>query len=97
MKIDATTVLKGLDGKEIKTEDGVFTLGKALSNILVSAKEGGKMKLFTLATKLYQDKNVEVDESDLAMIKTAVRNTESYTALISGQCELLLESTTDKK
>lgn len=97
MKIDTKIVLKDLSGKDIVSDGKEFTLGHALSNILVSAKEGGKMKLFTLAIKLHQEKSVEVDESDLAMIKTAVRSTESYTALISGQCELLLEGITDKK
>lgn len=92
MKIKTNTVLKELNGKEIKSLDGDFTLGEALSNILVSSKTGGKMKLYVLATKLYKSKEVEVDESDISLIKEMIKASEIYSALILGQCELLLEN-----
>lgn len=99
MKINTTIVLKDLTGKDIEFNKEVFTLGQALANILVAAKEGGKMKLYVLATKLHQDKVVEVDqdkvvevdESDLSLIKSAVKSSEVYNALVLGQCEVLLE------
>lgn len=102
MKINTQIVLKNLKGKDIESpsEDGSvikFTLGDALSNILVNAKEGGKMKMFTLAQKLANDKSVDVDASDLSMIKTAVKSTEVYNALFAGQCELLLEDVKEEK
>lgn len=97
MIIKASQVLVNLQGKNLQAEDGDLTLGKALSNILISTKEGGKMKLFLLGKKLYEAKNVEVDSADLALIKNAVISTEIYTALVSGQCELLLEEVTEIK
>lgn len=92
MKINCKTPIKNLKGEDMKDEDGqVFTLGKALALIVVNAKEGGKMKLFLLGTKLYQQDTVEVDTADLTLLKSVVKSTESYGALIAGQCEMLLE------
>ena len=46
MKLDTTIGLKELNGKEIRdAEKEVFTLGKALANIIISADVSGKMKL----------------------------------------------------
>jgi len=92
MKILTQTVLKDLSGKEILDENKKgFTLGQALGNICVSSKEEGKMKLYILGTKLFQDKDVEVDDADLNLLKNVVKKTEVYEALIAGQCELLLD------
>jgi hypothetical protein len=92
MIINTKIVLKDLAGKEILDENKeVFTFGQALANIVVSAKEGGKMKLFLLGTKLFQNDKVEVDEADLTLLKSVVKSTEVYGALIAGQCEQLLE------
>ncbi len=96
MKINTKIAIKDLSGKEVKDGEKVFTLGQALSNIVVGAKEGGKMKLYILATKLFQDDTVEVDESDLNLIKSAVKSTEVYGALVAGQCEMLLDEIKDK-
>lgn len=93
MKIYTKIVLKDLAGKEMEEA----TFGKALANIVVGAKEGGKMKLYVLGTKLFQDDVVEVDESDLSLLKSVVKSTEVYGALISGQCELLLEEIKEEK
>lgn len=96
MKINTKIAIKDLSGKEVKDGEKVFTLGQALSNIVVGAKEGGKMKLYILGTKLFQDDTVEVDESDLNLIKSAVKSTEIYGALVAGQCEMLLDEIKDK-
>jgi hypothetical protein len=91
MKINNSIVLKDLAGKEIVIDDKKFTLGQALANISINAKEGGKMKLYTLATKLYSDKDINVDEADLSLLKNVVKTSEVYSALVLGQCEILLE------
>lgn len=92
MIIDCEKEIVGLDGKQMVDVDSMsLTLGKILGNVLVSSKTGGKMKLFILGTKLFQDAKVEVDESDLTLIKRAVQESEIYNALVLGQCELLLQ------
>lgn len=96
MKINTKVCLKNLKGDEIEINKEKFTLGDALAEMLIQSKTGGKMKMFTLAQKLVKDKTVEVDASDMAMIKEAVKTTEVYNALVAGQCELLLEEVKDK-
>lgn len=91
MKIKTNQVLVNLGGEPLKDSEGEMTLGKALANIVISAKEGGKMKLFILGQKLFTEKELEVDSADLNLLKQAVKNTEIYTALVAGQVEMLLE------
>jgi len=93
MNIKTNVALKNLKGEEIKDDKGeVFTLGQALANIVVEDKIGGKMKLYILGTKLFQEKEIEVDSADLNLIKEALKKSETYGALILGQCEMLLEN-----
>lgn len=97
MKINTKNALKDLAGKDIKNGKDLFTTGHALGNILADAKQGGKMKMFVLATKCYQDKEVDVDEADLALIKQAVEQTEMYNNLVAGQLLVLLNKDDKKK
>lgn len=97
MKIQSKQPLKDLAGKDIPSPDGVFTIGKALANILADAKEGGKAKLFILATKFFNEEDVEVDVSDLNLIKQAVKNTSMYNNLVNGQLEIFLEEIKEDK
>jgi|15BtaG_2_1085339.scaffolds.fasta_scaffold00340_17 hypothetical protein len=101
MQLNTAEAIKDLSGKKIlkgKTEEA-FTIGSALSNILLDAKEGGKMKLFILAQKCFEEKKVELDGADISIIKQAVEKTDQYNALVSGQILQILENLkeTDKK
>lgn len=98
MKINTQLVLKNFKDLPLKDEEGnEMTLGKALANIIISTKEGGKMKLFVLAKNLFEAKgNLEVDDSDLSLIKNSVKSTEIYTVLVTGQLELILENIKDE-
>lgn len=97
MIINCTIELKTLAGDVIMDSDNkAFTLGKALGNIIVGSEEQGKMKLYILGTKLFQNKKVEVDEADMNLIKKVVASTKVYGALIAGQCEQLLEEIKSK-
>lgn len=97
MKINGKEVLKTLKGAELKTETGnVFTMGEALSNILVADKTGGKMKLYILGTKFAQDDSVELDSSDFSLVKEVVKRSEAYSALVLGQVEMILENTKEE-
>lgn len=90
MIIQADTILKDFAGKELKQDGENLTLGKALSNCLLTSKEGGKMKLYLLAQKLFSQDKVEVDESDFNLIKNCAERSEIYNALVAGQIQLLL-------
>lgn len=98
MQINTKIELKDLLGKPLEaSKDVILTLGLALSNILISAEEGGKMKLFILAKKFFEEKAVDLDNSDLALVKNIVGKTKIYNALVAGQVELILEDLKDVK
>lgn len=99
MKINLLQTINNLDGKPLKDEDKKdFTLGQALSNILLASKTKGGMKIFLLAKKCFEEKELEVDGADLALIKNEVKTSDAYGGvLVTGQCELLLESLKEEK
>jgi len=97
MKINTELELKTLDGKKITTPDGdVLTVGKTLANILLSPREDksyefDKMKLFILANKFYNEKEVEIDASDLKKIENLINSSETFGPSICGQVLIALE------
>jgi regulator of RNase E activity RraB len=98
MKIKSKEVLKTLDDKPLMWTDKVeYTIGMALSNILLETKTGGKMKLFLLAQDLYKGKEIEVDNADLVLIKDAVERTEMHNNLVNGQLLMALNKVEEKK
>lgn len=103
MQIKATEKMLNLKGKPITVKDEIeetehdLTYGEAMANILLAAQEGGKMKMFILAEKLYKDKTVEVDEADLNLIKSATEGTKVYNNLFTGQILLKIEALKDEK
>ena len=92
MQINTKTKLKNVDGKELE-----LTIGEAISNILVSAEEGGKMKLWILGQKFYNDKSVELDASDVDLVKSSIDKTKIYKVLVTGQLLVLIDELKAKK
>lgn len=90
-KINLDLVLKDLTGAAIPLDaENSFTMGKALANMLITAKTGGKMKLYSLAQKAYGGGEVEVDAADFDLINGIVKSSDFYSALITGQIETIL-------
>jgi hypothetical protein len=93
MKLVTKEAIKDLAGKAVKDGEKNFTVGKALSNILLNAKVGGKMKLFILAQKCFQEETLEIDNADLNIIKEAVdAHTDQYNNLVTGQLAVYLDT-----
>ena len=93
MKINCKVLLKTLAGESLMNGKETLSLGEALANILSASEEQGKMKLYVLATKFYQQESVDLDASDLALVKKVVASSRAYAgALVQGQVELLLET-----
>lgn len=94
MNIPVKDVLVSLDKTPLVSgeEKIPMTVGSAIANILLPAKEGGKMKLYSLADKAFNNKTLEVDEADLALIKKLVEENELYTSLVTGQLLIILEN-----
>ena len=89
MLINCSKVLKNLKGEEFKLSgDEKLTLGDAIAEALASDTSGGKMKVYILAVKMSEGKDVEVDAADLVLIKKAVESCKSYgtaNTIIFGQ------------
>lgn len=90
MKILTKTTIKDLAGKDLMIDDKVFTVGDAVSHILLLAPAGGKLKMFNLAQKFYSDEEVSLDDADTALVKNSVETTEQYSNLVCGQLLVML-------
>lgn len=91
MIIDPTINLKNLAGEVLKDGTEEVTLGKALGGLVLNSSEGGKMKIFVLAQKIYSAiVPFDLDASDYALVMSCVKNSKTSPAIISGQIELLL-------
>lgn len=96
MKINLKETLKGLDGKDLKSGEKVLLVGEVLGNIIISSKMNGKMKIFSLAQKAYNDKVIDLDDADKALIKNILEADDSHSALATGQLLVLLEKESEK-
>lgn len=93
MKINLKEKLKSLEGKDLVFGPDTMTVGFALANILIQSKAGGKMKLYALSQKAYNDTTLEIDEADKALIKNILEADETSLPLVSGQLLTILENT----
>lgn len=88
----AGTPIEGAKDSVKKNADGKFTVGEALSTILINAKIGGAMKLYTLGTDLFQKDEVDVDAADISILSRAVEGSTTYNALVIGQLLVFLDT-----
>lgn len=98
MKVKCNVALKTLSGETFK--DGVddLLLGLAIANCLSYSEVGGKMKCFDLAKKFYSQKVVEIDASDLKLVKDIVEKNKIYTNnVLTGSILSLLEEVKEDK
>lgn len=93
MKIKANGPLMNFENKPLKDGEKDFTMGMAIANILLAHDIGGKMKLFVLATKFYNDATVELDDADKNLVIQAVEKTTTYNNLVCGQILVELSKT----
>lgn len=92
MKIKTGERVKNLDGKPYQQEGKDLTAGKVIAEALAGDKAGGKMKMYLLAQKAYDEEAMDVDAADLALIKQSVEKCETYNNLIVGQVIAILEA-----
>lgn len=102
MKLNTKQVFKTLQGEPLKVVDEkgkpveILTLGTVLSNIVLAPhkdKNGFRpLKAYELAQKFVNQKEMDIDNSELIQLKEIVENNESYMALITAQAILMLNS-----
>lgn len=97
MNIPTSTILR--DYKEAPIMDGKdeLTLGMVISAALNKPEQqGSPMKAWELGKKAFNQKSLEVDTSDLALIKKAVESSDFFN-MIKGQALVLLEEVKENK
>ena len=88
MLVDFGTVLKNLDGVELKDGDKTLTLGLVCANALLvsnSEKEEGSVKAqkYDLALKVYKGGDVEVTTDEISRLKSEI--SKVYGPIVVGQ------------
>ena len=88
MLVDFGTVLKNLDGVELKDGDKTLTLGLVCANALLvssSEKEEGSVKAqkYDLALKVYKGGDVEVTTDEISRLKSEI--SKAYGPIVVGQ------------
>lgn len=88
MKVDLNFYLKDLSGKPIQDAHA----GQNVAQALASANQGNSIKLFDWATKFYNKKVVEMDDTDFEVLKSFIETSQFLTILSKGQLLNFLNS-----
>lgn len=82
MKINLNKPILALDGKEIEGSN----LGQLLSQMLASAStKENAVKMYYWAQKFYAGEEIDLDPTDLAILKSFVESNEQLTVLAKAQ------------
>lgn len=73
--------LVDLDGKEIENAN----IGKIVAQTLVQTSKGDALKVWHIASKLHKGEELDLDKSDIEMLKSAIRDSETLTILTKAQ------------
>lgn len=86
-KIDLSKELVNFKGEALKIENNEsLRLGSALSSIIIAKQDGDKLKNYSLAQRFFTEKGlIDLDDSDFALVKTAVENDKTFGIIVTGQ------------
>lgn len=75
MKLNFDFQFKGLDGKDMQGDSA----GKILSSVLAAQNKGNAIKLYDWALKLYNNKPLEIDDTDADVLHALIETCENLT------------------
>ncbi len=78
MKLSFNFKIKNLEGKAIEGAEA----NKLLANMLSSMNKGNSMKLYDWATKLWNGKSLEIDDTDARVLKELIDTSEALTVIV---------------
>ncbi|URM37130.1 hypothetical protein [Flavobacterium anhuiense] len=84
-KLNLNAPVLDLDGKEIENTN----IGKTLASALAGSSSGDPLKYMHWATKLHKGEPLELDPSDLSLLKDFVTANQGFTNLLKAR---ILES-----
>jgi len=92
MQYDFNVPLYDLAGNVIKDpNDKDITIGKLLSNALVSQAKGDALKFHGWAVDMYNCKSINLDRSDVKVLRDFVQDNDTITVLAKAQIFELLD------
>lgn len=83
MKVNLNKQFKSLSGKEFEGEEG--NMGKVLAAALTASNKGNSIKLYAWSLKWFNKEEVEMDDTDFAVLKGLVENSETLNVLCKAQ------------
>jgi hypothetical protein len=95
VKINTGKKLKNLLGEVLQDElGGDMTVGRGIASLLIAKgnKHIDNVKSWSLAMKMSEANEVEVDESDFISIKRMLADDRETSSMITGQIRLYIES-----
>ena len=98
MKLNLNKPILTLDGSPFKEADGSnVILGKTIANALAMQSKGDILKFFGWAQKMYKGEAVEMDKSDLNILKGFIEEIQTLPIITKGQAlEAIAEAEKNK-
>jgi hypothetical protein len=92
MQLDFNKPMLTLERKPAKDQfDNEVSLNKLLAGTLVGSNKGDATKLVFLAQKMYDGETLDVDKSDVEVLKNFINNSEQLTNLMKSQMIEVIE------
>jgi len=86
MTINLDFFLKGLDGEAVRDEKGnQVHAGRMVANYLSSLTKGNSLKLWDWSTTLYKVKVLQIDKTDVEVLKGLIETAEYMSVLAKAQ------------
>jgi hypothetical protein len=97
MKLNFNFNFKGLDGKEVlDAKQEPVHAGKTLAQFISATNSGNSIKLWDWALKIYNDKPLEVDATDIDVLSELINKGETLTILAKAQLMSVIGEAKDK-
>lgn len=72
---------KNFNGKNVGEE----TIARILANAMAFSKSQDPLKIFNIATELYKNGEINIDSSDLNLIKSFVESNQDFLNILKAQ------------
>jgi len=74
-------------GRQLKTLDGkdAGDMAQLVANVLIQGTEGNAIKLYDIATTIYKEKKIKLDDSDKKLVKETIDGAKGLTILAKAQ------------
>jgi len=85
--INLDTQLKQIDETPVSRDNKPFTIGWALSDMVLTTetKSFDKLKTYELGKKLFNCEDIDLDSSDSKKLKEIVEHDKGFSPIVAGQ------------